>query len=146
MTTRIGLMSALLCWTLTAWGQPSWPTPNQVQENTEQFAYDRLADGRRLLFGPYPPRVAPVPPAQTCAELYAERVQLMRAQVDYKPAYTDDPRNRAAVFIGTLFTPGFYYLAFTGVQAYLDATDDASAQSRLDALRYASAEQQCYTD
>jgi hypothetical protein len=123
---------------------PQWPTWPQVEQASEQFAYDRLRDGQRLVLGPSPPRVAPVPANQTCAELYAQRLALMQTQVDYKPAFTDDPRNRAAIFVGTLFPPAFFYLAFSGIQAYGDANDDAATQAQLDALRYASATQQCF--
>lgn len=144
MNKRTWLTLCLVCWAAQAVGRPIWPTPNQVRADAEQFTYDRLSDGRRLLFGPYPPHVAPVPPAQTCADLYAQRLQLMQTQYDYKPGFTDDPRNRAAVFIGTIFTPAFYFLAFSGIQAYGDANDEAQTQSQLDTLRYASAQQQCF--
>ncbi len=144
MHKQFFLLLGLLCWASQALTRPLWPTPVQVREDAEQFAYDRISDGRRLVLGPYPPRVAPVPPAQNCRDLYAQRLALMQTQYDYKPKFTDDPRNRAAVFIGTIFTPAFYYLAFSGIQAYGDATFDAQNQSHLDALRYASAEQQCY--
>jgi len=123
-----------------------WPTPQQVQTGAEQFVYDRLGDGRHMIFGPAAPQVPPVDPARTCADLYTERLRLLQAQYHYKPAYTDDPRNRAAVFIGTIFTPAFYYLAFSGIQAYNEAADDAAIQGRIDALRYASAEQMCFVD
>ncbi|MGD9600957.1 MAG: hypothetical protein AB7O21_07315 [Gammaproteobacteria bacterium] len=126
--------------------RPVWPTPEQVSARSEQFVYDRLGDGQRMLLGPAAPRAVTVPPGQSCAALYERRVALLRAQYDYKPAYTDDPRNRAAVFIGTIFTPAFYYLAFSGVQAYNDAAGGADVQAEIDALRYASAAQQCFVD
>lgn len=144
MRKRFFLMLGLLCWTSQAATRPVWPTPVQVREDAEQFTYDRLGDGRRLLIGPSPPSSAPVPSAQSCRDLYTQRLAIMRTQYDYKPAFTDDPRNRAAIFIGTIFTPAFYYLAFSGIQAYGEANDEAQSQSQLDALRYASAQQQCY--
>lgn len=123
---------------------PQWPTWPQVQAGTEQFVYDRIGEGRRLVLGPSAPRVSPVPSNQGCDALYAQRLALMRTQFDYKPPYTDDPRNRGALFIGTILPPAFYFLAFSGIQAYGEANDDAAAQAQLDALRYASATQQCY--
>lgn len=146
MNARAWVLVGMLGWSAAGWTRPVWPTPNQVREDAEQFAYDRIGDGRRLLLGPSAPRVPPVSPQATCADLYAERLRLMQSQLDYKPAYTDDPRNRAAVFIGTIFTPAFYYLAFSGIQAYGEANDGAAAQGRLDALRYASAAQQCFVN
>ncbi|MGH8598437.1 MAG: hypothetical protein ACREXT_17430 [Gammaproteobacteria bacterium] len=123
---------------------PQWPTWPQVQRDTEQFVYDRIGDGHRLILGPHAPHTAPVAPHQTCEALYAQRLALMQTQYDYKPAYTDDPRNRAAIFIGTIFTPAFYFLAFSGIQAYGEANDDAATHAQLDTLRYASAQQQCF--
>ncbi len=124
--------------------EPVWPTWPEVRQDTEQFAYDRIGDGRRMLLGAYPPRVRTPPPGQSCAELYQQRVKLIQQEYDYRPGFTDDPRNRAAVFIGSIFTPGFYFLAFSGIQNYNDVTNNAETQARLDALRYASAEQQCF--
>ncbi len=120
---------------------PEWEAR---QAATAAFVHDRKADVRHLLLGPARPDPAPVAPNQTCAELYARRVALMRTQYDYKPAYTDDPRNRAAIFIGTIFAPAFYYLAFTGIQSYTESTRAAQTDVDLEALRYASALQHCY--
>lgn len=111
---------------------------------TAAFVHDRAAEARHLLLGPARPAPPAVLPGQDCATLYARRLALMRTQYDYKPAYTDDPRNRAAVFIGTIFTPAFYYLAFTGIQSYTEHAHDAQTQAEIDALRYASALRQCY--
>ncbi len=134
-----------LCWIATSLATPPrWPTPHEFQRGTEQFAYDRLNDTRHLLLGPQQPTLPPVAPNQTCAELYARRLTLMQSQYNYVPPYTDDPRNRAAVMIGTVFNPALFYLAFTGIQAYAHGTRAHQTDSELDALRYASAEQQCY--
>jgi hypothetical protein len=121
-----------------------WPTAPELARRGEQFAYDRLQDGRRLLLGPQPVTPPTLPASQSCEDLYLRRLALMRGQVDYKPPYTDDPRNRAAVFIGALWTPGFYYLAFSGIQAYVDAQRKPEAQAEIDALRSASAAQRCF--
>ena len=135
-----GLLSATLCHAATP-ALPSWP---QVRQDTEQFTQNRIGDARRLLLGPTAPAHAPLVPQQSCAELYAARLRLMQTQVDYVPPYTQDPRNRAAVFLSTVFTPALFYLAFTGVQAYSAATRGAEVTAKLYALSYASAVQQCY--
>ena len=136
---------SMLLWLLLAGtavqAQPDWPV---VQARAEAFARDRAADGQRLLLGPTAPQVTPPPATLTCSELYAQRVALMRTQLDYRPPYTDDPRNRAAVFIGTIFTPGFYFLPFSAIQDYVGADRNVRTEQELDALRYASAAQQCY--
>lgn len=140
---RFGLL-LLLCGSPLASAQPVWPTAPELARHAEQFAYDRLQDGRRMVLGPHPVTPPSVPAGTSCEELYLRRVALMRGQVDAAPPYTDDPRNRAAVLIGTLWTPGFYYLAFSGIQAYVDAQRKPEAQAEIDALRDASAAQRCF--
>lgn len=115
-----------------------------MQTQARDFAAHRVQDGRRLLLGPQPAGPLPVPVGQSCTELYAQRVALMQAQADYTPRFTDDPRNRAAVFIGTIFTPAFYYLAYSGVTEYLESGTRVDREAQLDALRQASAAQQCF--
>lgn len=115
MNDRTLLILGILCWSSQAIAQSVWSTPQQARKDVEQFTHHRIGDVRRLVLGPYQPQIAPVPPAQSCRDLYAQRLPLMQAQNDYRPGFTDDPRNRAAIFIGTIFTPAFYYLAFTGV-------------------------------
>ncbi|MBI2802970.1 MAG: hypothetical protein HYX63_22335 [Gammaproteobacteria bacterium] len=139
-----GLWTALFS-TNAAWAAaPVWPTWPQVQQGAEQFTYDRLGDARRLMLGPHAPSTRDIAPNQSCAELYVQRLQLMQTQYNYTPPYTQDPRNRAAVFLGTMFPPAFFYLAFTGVQAYSAATRAPQVVADLDGLSYASAQQQCY--
>ena len=139
---RIPIALALLCSTAgAALAQPDWPT---VQAHAQAFAADRARDGQRLLLGPRAPAVVPPPATLGCAELYARRVALMQQQLDYRPAYTDDPRNQAAVFIGTMFTPAFYFLPFSAIQDYVGADRKVRTERELDALRYAAAAQQCY--
>lgn len=134
----------LLCICLEASGQPVWPTAPEIARQGEQFAYDRLQDGRRMLLGPHPVTPPPLAAGLSCEDLYVRRMALMRGQLDPAPPYTDDPRNRAAVLIGTIWTPGFYYLAFSGIQAYVDAQRKPAVQAEIDALRYASAAQRCF--
>lgn len=121
--------------------QPDWPT---VQAHAEAFARDRARDTERLLLGPQAPRVTPPPADLDCAALYTQRVALMQKQLDYRTAWSDDPRNRAAAFIGTIFTPGFYFLPFSGIQEYVDGDRKVRAERELDALRMAAAARHCY--
>lgn len=138
---RLVIAGVLALVATTSQAQPDWPA---VQARAEAFARDRAADGRRLVLGPTAPQVTPPPATLTCTELYERRVALMQQQLDYRPAYTDDPRNQAAVFIGTIATPAFYFLPFSGIQDYVDADRKVRTERELDALRYASATRQCY--
>lgn len=138
---HLSLFLLLLLATAAAQAQPDWPT---VQAHAEAFARDRARDGRRLLLGPTAPQVAPAPQDLSCSELYERRVALMRTQYDYRPPYTDDPRNRAAVFIGTIFTPGFYFLPFSAIQDYAGEDRRVRTERELDELRYASAARRCF--
>jgi len=124
-----------------ALAQPDWPT---IQAHAEAFARERARDGQRLLLGPSAPATTPVPAGLSCAELYERRVALMQQQLDYRPAYTDDPRNQAAVFIGTIFTPAFYFLPFSGIQDYVQSDRKVRLEREIDTLRYAAAAQQCF--
>ena len=102
-----------------------------------------MADGRTLLFGPTEPH-ADLPVAADCAELYLRRTALIRNQLDYRTAFWDDPRNSAAVFIGAIWTPGFYYLPFRAVSEFLGTSHEPQLQTDVDLLRAASAQQRCY--
>jgi len=131
-----------LCLTAgTAVAQPDWPT---MRAHAGAFASQRAHDGEHLLLGPRVPRVTPPLEELDCAALYARRVALMQHQLDYRPPWSDDPRNQAAVFIGTIFTPGFYFLPFSGIQDYVDGDRKVRAERELDALRAAAAARQCY--
>jgi len=143
--SRAITLSLGLLWILTANATPPrWPTPQEFQRGTEQFTYDRLQDARHLMIGPQQPNVAPVAPNQTCAELYVQRLHLMQSQYDYAPTFSDDRRNQAATFLGAIFNPALFYLAFTSIQSYTHATAIHQTNAEIDALRYASAAQQCY--
>jgi hypothetical protein len=118
---------------------------NAYQDRAEQFVQERLGDVRILLQGPdAPPPAQAVPAGQTCEALYYQRVALLAQNYDRKPAYWDDPRNRGAVFIGTMFTPAFYYLGYTSLTRYLEDARAVDARPALDALRLASAAQRCF--
>ncbi len=117
---------------------------NNPDERIRQFVVERYHDTRHLIEGPQgsaPPAIAP---DQSCITLYERRLTLLRQLDDYKPPYWDDPRNQAAVFIGTMWTPAFYFLGYSAVNARLEEIDDIGPQTELDALRHASAQQRCF--
>lgn len=109
-----------------------------------QFAQQRIQDIKKLIGGPNGRPAPVIAPYQSCQQLYARRLQLLPQTLDYKPAYWDDPRNRVAVFLGTMFAPAFYFLSYTGISSYLDAARQIDPRIELDALRHASAQQRCF--
>jgi hypothetical protein len=68
----------------------------------------------------------------------------MRAQMNYKPPFYDDPRNNVAVVLGTFFEPAYFYLAYTGITGYTEKLSKDEMTAELDALRYASAQRNCF--
>ncbi len=118
--------------------------PTDARSPAAEFAAARVEDTRSLLFGHAVPEPGAAPTGLSCAELYERRLALMRTQLDYRPPYSDDPRNKAAFVVGTMWTPGFYFLPFSAVQDYLDADRKTDAENELDQLRHAAAMQQCY--
>ena len=109
-----------------------------------EFAKNRFNDLKKIIVGPNgqpPPDIAPY---QTCQQLYRRRLELLPKTLNYKPDYWDDPRNQVAVFLGTMFTPAFYFLGYSGISAYLDAANQIDPRIELDALRHASAQQRCF--
>ena len=97
-----------------------------------------------IVHGPTAPTVPTDLSRLSCAELYRMRTELLRQSYDYVPAYLDDPRNVAALAIGTIATPAFYYLPYTGVQSYLRGRRAIAADAELTALREASAAKDCF--
>lgn len=133
----ISLLTALCPTMVHATGETS-------DEGVSRFIIDRLHDGRRLIKGPSESDPPPVEPHQSCIELYQRRLSLLRQLHDYKPSYWDDPRNQAAVFIGTVWMPAFYFLNYSAVSAHLDELKHIEPRVELDALRHASAQQRCF--
>jgi len=136
----------LLTVTLLAGAPLAAATPPAAEPGAQaaDFAAARVEDTRSLLFGHAAPAPVAPPAGLSCAELYERRLALMRTQLDYRPPYSDDPRNKAAFLVGTMWTPGFYFLPFSAVQDYLDADRKTDAEHELDQLRHAAAMQQCY--
>ncbi|MCC7412599.1 MAG: hypothetical protein IT495_13350 [Gammaproteobacteria bacterium] len=96
---------------------------------------------------PNGPQVAVVTPddlARSCEELYYERTVLMQRTNSFAPAYYDDPRNQAAAFLGTVFTPMYYLMGYTAFESYYDSRRVEAVNRRLDALRQVSAQKDCF--
>ncbi len=135
--TALLLAASLAC--------PAAPTLDGARQLATDFTAARVDDGRALLLGHAPPpAAAPLPDELSCAELYQRRVALMRTQLDYRPPYSDDPRNVAAFAVGTIWNPALAFLPFSAVQDYLDSDRKQDAEAELDRLREASALRQCY--
>ena len=128
-----------------AYADPPAPLlPAVNREQVKQFVRDRGNDARELTLGtPAPQSVTPTD--LDCTELYNRRIALMRRQVDYGPTdYFSDPRVGASVFIGAVWTPGFYYLPFHALQRFQKDQHRPQQQADIDALRTASAAQRCF--
>ncbi|MEM7467465.1 MAG: hypothetical protein AAF387_11335 [Pseudomonadota bacterium] len=133
---------ALFATAIPANDQATVTAPDPVAE----FAHDRVQDLKLLILGPNgqpPPHIAP---HQTCEQLYQRRLAVLPQTLNYKPDYWDDPRNRVAVFLGTMFSPAFYFLGYSGVSNYIDSARQIDPRIELDALRYASAQQRCFVN
>ena len=114
------------------------------EQRARMFAADRYDDALTLINGPQLGTPPPVDPAAGCAALYARRMALQRAMDDRNPAYWNDPRNQAAVFLGTVWTPAFYFLGYSAVNGHLDSLSADDPQAEIDALRQASAALRCF--
>ena len=113
------------------------------RHKAEQFARDRFRDARNFLLGPARPAAAS-PTTLDCRTLYTQRVALTRDRLDYRVNFWDDPRNRAAVFIGSAWSGAFYYLPYSALAAYSSSIPGPQTQAEIDALRAASARQRCF--
>ena len=84
------------------------------REKAERFTRDRFRDAHEFLIGPK--RLSAVSPIDLdCRELYARRIVLIQERLDYRPSVWDDPRNGTSVFLGAIWTPAFYYLAYNAL-------------------------------
>jgi hypothetical protein len=108
------------------------------------FAEDRYDDVRTLLNGPRQSTPPPIDPAAGCVALYERRVSLQRTMNDQNPAYWDDPRNQTAVFLGTMWSPAFYFLGYSAITEHLDTLSNTDPRAEIDALRQASAALRCF--
>ena len=138
----IALALAVLAGSVRAESSVQSPT-TVYRQKAEQFARDRLSDARNFLIGPArPAAVSPV--TLDCRALYTQRVALTRDRLDYRANFWDDPRNRAAAFIGAAWSGAFYYLPYSALAAYSSAISGPQTQTEIDALRAASARQRCF--
>ncbi|MDA0824538.1 MAG: hypothetical protein O3C28_19265 [Proteobacteria bacterium] len=123
---------------------PLQAAEHTVTDNVRDFALARYRDGQRLIEGPREPAPATIPAGLSCIELYERRLELIRQSDDYKPSYWDDPRIQAAAFIGTIWTPAFYFLGYSAITAHLDELHTTDSRPNLNAIRRASATQRCF--
>jgi len=114
------------------------------EQRARQFATDRYDDARTLINGPRQTAAPAIDPATGCVALYERRMQLQRTMANRNPVYWDDPRNQAAVFLGTVWTPAFYFLGYSAVTGHLDGLAANEPQVEIDALRRASAALRCF--
>jgi hypothetical protein len=133
----IALVSALSSALVYAAGE-------SLNAQVNDFVVDRYHDGQRLIEGPTVATPPVIEPNQSCAALYQRRLVLLQQMHDYKPAYWDDPRNQAAVFLGAIWTPAFYFLGYSAITAQLDKLNEIDPQTELDALRHVSAQLRCF--
>ncbi len=145
MRAALLLVLSLLCpVTATATEPARTPVfPTVTEEQLRRFARDRVDDGYQLLFGPATPQPAAVTPGD-CRALYARRVGLMRQRLDHGRAFWDEPRHRAAVFVGAIWNPALYYLPFRALTGFAAEERRAAGVSELDQLRAAAAAQRCF--
>ena len=120
------------------------PDAAALQASTVAFANDRADDAKLLLLGPSNAEAKPVSPELTCAELYERKLSLMHQQLDRHPEFLNDARNQTAFAVGTVTTWGFAFLPFSALQSYTEHARQRQVTTDLDALRYASAQLQCY--
>ena len=116
---------------------------NSAGATGREFLNARAGDLETLVMGPAAPTLTPVEPS-SCEALYRQRVALMRQQNDYRPAWSEDPRNQVAAAFGFVSSISFAYLPFTAVQTYLADSRRSGLEARIEQLRQASASQMCY--
>lgn len=143
------LLLILISVSITSEAAPTAPGTSSKAISIEPviaFGERRLDDIKNLIGGPNGHPAPHIAPHQTCQQLYRRRLQLLPQTLDYKPAYWDDPRNKVAVFLGTVFAPAFYFLTYSAFSSYLDEARQIDPRIELDALRQASAQQRCFVN
>jgi len=127
---------------------PPAPGVEPVYAPAPAAAPGLLAQTRAALTAfPDGPAVATIQPqdlARSCEQLYYERVVLMQRARPFAPAFYDDPRNQAAVFLGSVATPFYYLWGYTAVESYYDARRVEAVDRRLDVLRQVAAHKDCF--
>lgn len=142
--TKFLFLPALLLLLLPLDGWARTPIVDPLtEEQVRRFARARLADGYALLLGPTPPTAA-VNTAGDCRELYTRRAALMRARVDGRRPFWDEPRHSAAVLVGAIWTPAFYYLPYRVLADHLQREQRTHDHADLQALQRAAAAARCF--
>jgi hypothetical protein len=119
--------------------QPGQPMLDPVSQAVQREA-QKVGD---FLEGPQY-RSWPVNPALDCTQIYEEMVRLTPYTYNYKPDFYDDPRNGAIGALGFAFTPIFYAWSYTALDRYSEQRKISDTGQRIDALRRASARQDCW--
>lgn len=79
-----------------------------------------------------------------CEQIYDRIVRLAPRTYNYRAGYWEDPRNAAIGALGFVVTPMFYAWGYTAFDHYGEQQQIAAANREIDALRYASARQDCW--
>ncbi|MEM7540640.1 MAG: hypothetical protein AAF384_03530 [Pseudomonadota bacterium] len=118
-------------------------TGEQITDLATDFVTARLTDARLLLRGPDLQMPEP-PPGLDCMELYNQRQRLINERLNRRVTFWDDPRTRAAIAIGTIWTPAFYTVPYLGLGGHLRTQRSVNHQTEIDASRIASAQLRCF--
>ena len=147
---RLTVLTLLTCFSIVTTDLPAHELTGSaawLEDKARQVGNGALGAARTIVL----PQAVPSTPINveqdlSCAQIYDEIRYLTPQTYDYSRGYWDDPRNQSAAFIGTMFTPGFYFLGYTAVTDYF-ATEKRAGSNinlRLDALRQESARQMCF--
>ena len=137
-SVALGLLTMFFFGTSSSETAPS-PVPDQVRILSQRAGarVSEFVSGPRYL-------EFPANPNATCADLYAQMRRIMPRTYNYKPDFYDDPRNEALGLLGFVYAPVFYGWALTSLDNYFDGRNIAKNNMRLDALRQAAADQDCW--
>lgn len=141
MTPSTSPILALLAFAAATIAQAAEPS---FETRVREFALDRYHDGRLLIEGPHPLPTPAIDASLDCTAIYERRVALRRARDDHNVDYWDDPRNQAAVFLGAIWTPAFYFLGYSALDAHLEDLRLDDPLVEIDALSRLSAQKRCF--
>lgn len=80
----------------------------------------------------------------SCFELDDRLTRLTPKTYSEAPEFYSDPRNGAAVWVGTLWTPAWAYLGYAGLRQEYRESRMAAAHAEMDQLRQLKARRHCY--
>lgn len=106
----------------------------------------RMLDGLHELIIPAErlQAIPPPDPDMDCVALYRRTGQLLRLGERYRPAFQDDPRNKAIGVIGLTYTPVFYLWGVTSYAAWFEDNHRAEARERVSEVRRLMADRRCF--